>query len=114
MITGKLDVPMSTSDGRTPTFSCGELFCGAGGLSRGFHDHGFRAWFANDLWDTALDTFLMNFDATYRATGGDQTGDIVPLRGSIENLDPSATSFAAPAPTAAPTTCRTTTSRSLR
>jgi DNA (cytosine-5)-methyltransferase 1 len=51
---------------------------------------GFRAWFANDLWDAALDTFLMNFDATYRTTGGDQTGDIVPLRGSIENLDPSA------------------------
>lgn len=90
MTTGKLNVPMSTSDGRTPTFSCGELFCGAGGLSRGFHDHGFRAWFANDLWDAALDTFLMNFDATYRTTGGDQTGDIVPLRGSIENLDPSA------------------------
>jgi len=76
----------------TPGFSCGELFCGAGGLSRGFHSRGFRTLFANDLWDLALHTFLMNFDATYRATypqvGNAATGDVLALTGSIEGLDP--------------------------
>lgn len=87
MTPGKLTPPMA-STGRTPSFSCGELFCGAGGLSRGFHDHGFRSLFANDLWDVALDTFLRNFDATFRATDGAKSGEILPLRGSIENIEP--------------------------
>ncbi len=73
-------------------FSSGELFCGAGGLSRGFHNHGFQPLFANDLWGAALHTFLINFDAKYRLAvekGRHATdGDIVALHGSIEDLNP--------------------------
>ena len=71
-----------------PRFTSGEFFCGAGGLSRGFHAHGFRPLFANDLWSVALHTFLMNFDAGYRSTNGTKPRDVLPLPGSIEDLDP--------------------------
>jgi DNA (cytosine-5)-methyltransferase 1 len=70
----------------SPTYSMGELFCGAGGLSRGFHNKGFEPRFANDIWDVALHTFLMNFDPIYAASWGNRNGDILALPGSIEDI----------------------------
>jgi DNA (cytosine-5)-methyltransferase 1 len=70
-------------------FTAGELFCGAGGLSRGFHNTGFESQFANDIWDVALHTFLMNFDEKYAASNGRRSGDVLGLPGSIEGLDAS-------------------------
>jgi DNA (cytosine-5)-methyltransferase 1 len=67
-------------------FTTGELFCGAGGFSRGFHNAGFQPLFANDVWDLALHTYLMNFDRQYAATGGKQAGGILGLAGSVEDL----------------------------
>lgn len=67
-------------------FSAGELFCGAGGLSRGFHDVGFESQFANDIWDVALHTYLMNFDQKYAKSNGERAGDILSLPGSVEDL----------------------------
>jgi DNA (cytosine-5)-methyltransferase 1 len=66
----------------------GELFCGVGGLSRGFHSQGFNASFANDIWDLAVHNFLMNFDGKYAKTGGKESGDILGIAGSVEDLDP--------------------------
>lgn len=73
---------------RSSNYTSGELFCGAGGLSRGFHSLGFAPLFANDLWDVALHSFLMNFDAKYRASGGKEQGAVLALPGSIEDVDP--------------------------
>lgn len=70
---------------RIQLFTCGELFCGAGGMSRGFHNVGFRSLFANDLWEVALKTFLQNFDDGFRAKG--VPSQIVPLPGSVSDLD---------------------------
>lgn len=70
-----------------PRFTAGELFCGAGGLSRGFHDAGFVPLFANDIWDLALHTYLMNFDEKYAASRGERVGGVLSLPGSIEELD---------------------------
>jgi len=70
------------------TYAMGELFCGAGGLSRGFHAQGFAARFANDIWDLAVHNFLMNFDKSYAETDGRQTGEILGLPRSVEDLDP--------------------------
>ncbi|WBQ05060.1 DNA cytosine methyltransferase [Kribbella sp. CA-293567] len=70
-------------------YEMGELFCGAGGLSRGFHAHGFDPRFANDIWDLAVHNFLMNFDKKYAKSGGKMAGDIVGLPGSVEDIDPS-------------------------
>jgi DNA (cytosine-5)-methyltransferase 1 len=70
------------------TYATGELFCGAGGLSRGFHSQGFAARFANDIWDLALHNFLMNFDKRYARTDGKQAGEILGLPGSVADLDP--------------------------
>lgn len=67
-------------------YAVGELFCGAGGLSRGFHNVGFEPKFANDAWDLALHNFLMNFDEAYAATGGEGRGDVVSLPGSVEDI----------------------------
>jgi DNA (cytosine-5)-methyltransferase 1 len=67
-------------------YSAGELFCGAGGLSRGFHDSGFEPKFANDMWPLALHNFLMNFDEAYAATGGKGPGNILSLPGSVEDI----------------------------
>ncbi len=69
------------------TYAMGELFCGVGGLSRGFHNQGFVARFANDIWELAVHNFLMNFDEKYAKTGGKKTGDILGLPGSVEGLD---------------------------
>lgn len=66
-------------------FTSGELFCGAGGLSRGFHHAGFRPLFANDLWVTALRTFLTNFDEGFREKG--EPSEVLPLEGSVSDLD---------------------------
>lgn len=37
-----------------------DLFCGAGGLSKGFEDAGFKAVFASDLWGDAIETYKAN------------------------------------------------------
>lgn len=70
------------------TYAMGELFCGAGGLSRGFHAKGFAACFANDIWDLAVHNFMMNFDKKYALTGGKQAGEILGIPASAEELDP--------------------------
>ena len=67
-------------------YAVGELFCGAGGLSRGFHNVGFEPKFAIDAWDLALHNFLMNFDEAYAATGGEGPGDVLSLPGSVEDI----------------------------
>lgn len=64
----------------------GELFCGAGGLSRGFHSAGFTSKFANDVWPVALHNFLLNFDPLYAAAGGRKSA-VVPLAGSVEDIE---------------------------
>lgn len=69
-----------------PKYTAGELFCGAGGLSRGFHDLDFEPKFANDIWPLALHNFLMNFDEAYAATGGEGPGNILSLPGSVEDI----------------------------
>lgn len=73
--------------GHSPEYQAGELFCGAGGLSRGFHDLGFSPRFANDIWSVALHTFLMNFDRKYAASDGRIPGDILALPCSVEEVD---------------------------
>jgi DNA (cytosine-5)-methyltransferase 1 len=67
-------------------YTAGELFCGAGGLSRGFHALGFAARFANDVWPIALHTFLMNFDPLYAASNG-KKAEVVALPGSVEDIE---------------------------
>lgn len=52
---------MASKSNRAPRYVTGELFCGAGGLSRGFHEVGFASKFANDIWDVALHAFLKTF-----------------------------------------------------
>lgn len=81
---------MASNSNRAPRYVTGELFCGAGGLSRGFHEVGFATKFANDIWDVALHAFLMNFDKRYATTSGKQAGEIAVFRGSVENIDASA------------------------
>lgn len=66
-------------------YSAGELFCGAGGLSRGFETRGFATRFANDLWPAALHTFLMNFDPLYAASNG-RKGGVLALPQSVEDI----------------------------
>ena len=38
------------------------LFCGCGGLDKGFENSGFNIIAANDIWKTALDTYKNNFN----------------------------------------------------
>jgi DNA (cytosine-5)-methyltransferase 1 len=68
-------------------YEVGELFCGAGGLSRGFHNQGFAPRFANDIWEQAVHTFLMNFDRKYARSGG-KNSDVLGLPNSVEDIDP--------------------------
>jgi DNA (cytosine-5)-methyltransferase 1 len=68
----------------TPLTS-GELFCGAGGLTRGFEAKGYSPVFVNDIWPVALHTFLMNFDATYSRSNGEHS-DMLAIPGSVEQL----------------------------
>lgn len=77
---------MHSSATRARRFTSGELFCGAGGMSSGFHIHGFETRFANDIWSLALHNFLMNFDPLYAASGGTK-GDVLALGGSVEDID---------------------------
>jgi len=69
----------------TRPLTSGELFCGAGGLTRGFETQGYSPVFVNDIWPAALHTFLMNFDATYLRSRGER-GDILAFPGSVEQL----------------------------
>ena len=47
-------MPLSTID----------LFCGAGGITQGFHQAGYRCLYANDLMPEAVETFRHNHPAT--------------------------------------------------
>ena len=44
---------------------CVDLFCGAGGLSRGFLDAGYDVVLGVDVDDAALETFRRNHGNTY-------------------------------------------------
>ncbi|KQM99282.1 cytosine methyltransferase [Sphingobium sp. Leaf26] len=77
---------MQTVSDAPRRFISGELFCGAGGLSSGFHAHGFDPRFANDIWPLALHNFLMNFDPLYAASNG-KKGEIVAVSGSVEDIN---------------------------
>jgi DNA (cytosine-5)-methyltransferase 1 len=68
-------------------YEVGELFCGAGGLSRGFHGQGFIPRFANDIWGLAVHNFLMNFDRKYVRSEG-KSAEILGLPKSVEDIDP--------------------------
>jgi DNA (cytosine-5)-methyltransferase 1 len=37
-----------------------DLFCGAGGLSKGFEQAGFKVVFASDIWKDAIETYALN------------------------------------------------------
>lgn len=41
-----------------------DLFCGAGGITQGFHQAGYHCLYANDLMPEAIDTFRHNHPAT--------------------------------------------------
>lgn len=41
-----------------------DLFCGAGGITQGFHQSGYRCYYANDFMPEAIDTFRHNHAAT--------------------------------------------------
>lgn len=78
---------MGKAEPSAPAYEVGELFCGAGGLSRGFHEHGFVPRFANDVWTLAVHNFMMNFDRKYaRSAGG--CADILGLPVSVEDIQP--------------------------
>ena len=47
-------VPLTTID----------LFCGAGGITQGFHQTGYHCLYANDFMSEAIDTFRHNHPAT--------------------------------------------------
>lgn len=77
------------SRGNLNKYLTGEVFCGVGGLSRGFHTLGFEPLFANDIWPLALHNYLMNFDSAYAASNGETRGNILGLPCSIEDLSAS-------------------------
>ena len=53
-----------------------DLFCGAGGISEGFREMGFKVVWVLDNWDSALETHLKNHPDTETVKDG------------IENIDP--------------------------
>ncbi len=57
-ITGQED---QVTPNLTETFTCGDLFSGAGGLTVGFHHEGFNSIFFNEIDKVAAKTFSYNF-----------------------------------------------------
>jgi DNA (cytosine-5)-methyltransferase 1 len=54
-----------------------DLFCGAGGITEGFREAGYRCLYANDCMPEAIETFLFNHPETWAEPD------------DIENVDPS-------------------------
>lgn len=67
--------PASPQD-ETPRFTTIDLFCGAGGITEGFRQQGFRCLYANDCMPEAIETFSENHPGTWADCQ------------SIENVDP--------------------------
>ena len=76
---------MTKNETSAAVYEVGELFCGVGGLSRGFHEQGFTPRFANDIWPLAVHNFMMNFDRKYARSGGKEWG-ILGLPKSVEDV----------------------------
>ena len=53
------------------TYNIVSLFCGCGGLDKGFDQVGFNIVASNDVWEAALKTYNHNFD--HNAIKGDIT-----------------------------------------
>jgi DNA (cytosine-5)-methyltransferase 1 len=66
------------------TMKCGDLFAGAGGLSAGFHEAGFRSLFFSEWDEDAAATYRLNFP------------DAVPFVGDIRALTAEAVLAACP------------------
>lgn len=47
--------------GETRPLKVVDLFCGVGGLSRGFEDAGYEVVAAFDYWERAVETYRLNF-----------------------------------------------------
>ena len=53
-----------------------DLFCGCGGLSKGFDKQGFNIVAANDIWDDALKTFELNHKSAKAVIGDIRDSEI--------------------------------------
>jgi DNA (cytosine-5)-methyltransferase 1 len=49
----------------TPPLTTIDLFCGAGGITEGFREAGFRCLYANDFMPEAISTFSYNHPGTW-------------------------------------------------
>jgi DNA (cytosine-5)-methyltransferase 1 len=67
-------VPLTTID----------LFCGAGGITQGFHQAGYHCLYANDLMPEAIDTFRCNHPATRAECKPIEDVDASALRKSLK------------------------------
>jgi DNA (cytosine-5)-methyltransferase 1 len=48
-----------------PSFTTIDLFCGAGGITEGFHQAGYRCLYGNDCMPEAIRTFSFNHPKTW-------------------------------------------------
>lgn len=61
-----------------------DLFCGAGGITQGFAQSGYRCLYANDFMPEAIDTFRLNHPDTRAECGSIEEVDAAALRRSLD------------------------------
>ena len=61
-----------------------DLFCGAGGITQGFAQSGYRCLYANDFMPEAIDTFRHNHPDTRAECGSIEEVDAAALRRSLD------------------------------
>jgi DNA (cytosine-5)-methyltransferase 1 len=59
------EVPRAKEDGSLGPLTTIDLFCGAGGITEGFREAGYRCLYANDSMPEAVETFLFNHPETW-------------------------------------------------
>lgn len=57
-----------------------DLFCGAGGITEGFREAGYRCQYGNDSMPEAIETFLFNHPDTWAEARGVESVDPADVR----------------------------------
>jgi DNA (cytosine-5)-methyltransferase 1 len=78
LVMSRTETPVREIEDRWSPLSTIDLFCGAGGITEGFRQAGYRCLYANDCMPEAVETFLSNHPDAWAEA--DDIGDVDPAQ----------------------------------
>src|ERR1017187_8895076 len=80
LMMSQTETPPGRIENSWPPLSTIDLFCGAGGITEGFREAGYRCLYANDCMPEAIETFSVNHPEAWAEADGVEDVDAAQVR----------------------------------